>query len=54
MPPKKMEAAELLEAYPNSYLRDDGVVMIEISPGHFTSSVALVTMGRMPAKPTKA
>lgn len=52
MPPKKIDAAELLASYANSYLREDGVVMIETSPGHFTSQVALTAMGQMPAKPT--
>ncbi len=52
MAPKKIEAAELLAAYANSYLRDDGVVMIETSPGHFTSQAALTAMGQMPARPT--
>jgi hypothetical protein len=51
-PPKKMEVAELLASYPNSYLRDDGVVMIETQPGQFTSQVALSAMGQMPGKPT--
>lgn len=49
----KIDVEETLASYANSYLRDDGVVMIEISPGVFTSQVALTAMGRMPAKPTK-
>lgn len=53
MPPKKVDTAEILATYANSYLRDDGMVMIETSPGHFVSQAALAGMGRVAAKPGK-
>ncbi len=51
--PEKVDTAEILATYANSYLRDDGMVMIETSPGHFVSHTVLASMGRMAAKSNK-